>query len=136
MKRSLITVLVLLASFALAASAIAGQFQRPVTTWCPAYSVAPPMMKLAKQVVLTETVTKKIYPKTILAQGTAKGTSPICNSSYCGPAPAVTWSCTWSSAIQGPPVKATYLVTKKAKLVKVGTARRYPSCAARGYCPF
>jgi hypothetical protein len=136
MKRSLFTVLVLLASLALAASAIAGQFQRPVTTCCPAYSAAPPMVKPAKQVVLTETVTKKIYQKTILDQGTARGTSPICNSSYCGSAPAVTWSCTWSCAIQGPPVKATYLVTKKAKLLKVGTGRRYRSCAARGYCPF
>ena len=93
-------------------------------------------MKPAKQVVLTETVTKKIYPKTILDQGTAKGVSPICNSSYCGQAPAVTWSCSWSCAIQGSPVKATYVVTKKAELLKASTPRIYPSCSNRGYCGF
>jgi hypothetical protein len=131
MKRSLLTVLVLLAFLTLAASAIAGQFHRPLTTWCPACpAAAPPVVLPAKQVVLTETVTKK------MDQGTAAGISPICGASYCGPTPAVTWSCTWSTAIQGPPVKATYLVTKKAKLLKAGTTRIYPRCSARGCRPF
>lgn len=136
MKRSLITVLVLLASLSLAVSAIAGPLYRPVNKWCPPYSVAPPITKPAKQIVLTETVTKKIYPKAILAKGKAKGTAPLCSPYYGGPAPPVTWSCSWSCAIRGPGVKATYLVTKKAKLLKVGTAKAYPRCGTRGYCPY
>lgn len=136
MKRSLITVLVLLASLSLAASAIAGPLYRPVPKWCPPYSVLPPIATPAKQVVLEETVTKKIHPKTILAKGRAKGIAPVCNP-YCPGAPSsVTWSCSWSSAIQGPAVKATYLVTKKAKLLKAGVRRPYARCGTRGNCPF
>ncbi|MEJ2717957.1 MAG: hypothetical protein P8182_12580 [Deltaproteobacteria bacterium] len=136
MKRSLVTVLVLLASLSLAASAIAGQAFCPATQGCPPYSVVPPITKLAKHTVFKETVTKKIYPKTILCKGRAKGVAPLCNPYCSGPGPAVTWSCSWSTAIQGRPVKATYLVTKKAKLLKVGTGRAYPRCFTRGYRPF
>ena len=71
----------------------------------------------AKQIVVKETITKKIASRKVLCKGKSSGVE----RGY-GPCPvpglAVKWTCAWATMAQGPEVEAKYEITKKGKLVK------------------
>lgn len=73
--------------------------------------------KPAKQIVVKETITRKIASTKVLCKGKSKGVER-----GCGPCPvpgfAVKWACAWATLAQGPEVEAKYEIIKKGKLVK------------------
>ena len=135
MAKTLQGVVVLLASLALAGTVFAGQVCGPVPACWKPHALKPRVVKPPKQIVIKETVTKKVSSDTILHKGKRKGVERIAGP--CGPAnPVIKWSCRWSTVLKGPEVEAKYLVTKRAKLVKVGKPKGQPKCFGGYRCPF